>query len=96
MHLGDALENWLQIRLLSEALPTDEAAHETVDFFVQILREDHDAHPLYYAHDTADAYVITYERAHAIHTHRVDETKAQQLVQDMQEGTRLGACRWDT
>lgn len=41
MRLQDALLNWLQIHLVAEARPDDQAAHETVRFFEQILREDH-------------------------------------------------------
>ncbi|WJH33063.1 hypothetical protein MJA45_10860 [Paenibacillus aurantius] len=41
MNVQDALFNWLQIKLVQEARPDDGAAKETVDFFEQILREDH-------------------------------------------------------
>ncbi|KIL41726.1 hypothetical protein SD70_04975 [Gordoniibacillus kamchatkensis] len=41
MRLQDALFNLLQIRLVAEARPDDNAARETLDFFGQILREDH-------------------------------------------------------
>lgn len=41
MKLEDAIFNWLQIHLVAEARPEDQAAAETVRFFGQILREDH-------------------------------------------------------
>ncbi|WP_438446278.1 hypothetical protein [Gorillibacterium sp. sgz5001074] len=41
MRLQDALLNWLQIHLVAEARPEDQAAKETVRFFEVILREDH-------------------------------------------------------
>jgi hypothetical protein len=41
MRLQDALLNWLQIHLVAEARPEDQAARETVRFFEEILREDH-------------------------------------------------------
>lgn len=41
MTLQDALLNWLQIRIVASARPEDRAAQETLDFFEQILREDH-------------------------------------------------------
>ncbi|WP_409341283.1 hypothetical protein [Paenibacillus sp. MBLB4367] len=41
MTLQDALFNWLQIKIVSEARPDDQAAKETLDFFEQILTEDH-------------------------------------------------------
>ncbi|WP_424768269.1 hypothetical protein [Paenibacillus sp. sgz302251] len=41
MKFEDALFNWLQIRLVANARPDDQAAQETVEFFVLILKEDH-------------------------------------------------------
>lgn len=41
MRLDDALFNWLQIQIVAEARPDDNAAVETRDFFLQILTEDY-------------------------------------------------------
>lgn len=41
MRLEDALFNWLQIQVVSDARPDDGAAAETLSFFAQILTEDH-------------------------------------------------------
>ncbi len=41
MTLQDALFNWLQIKLVADGRPDDQAAKETCDFFEQILKEDH-------------------------------------------------------
>ena len=41
MKLQDALFNWLQMHIVTEARPDDRAARETMDFFAVILREDH-------------------------------------------------------
>jgi len=41
MVLQDALFNWLQMKIVSEARPDDGAAKETLDFFGIILTEDH-------------------------------------------------------
>ena len=41
MNLQDALFNWLQIKLVTEARPDDGAAVETLTFFEEILRVDH-------------------------------------------------------
>lgn len=41
MKLEDSLFNWLQIHLVAEARPEDQAAKETVRFFEEILIEDH-------------------------------------------------------
>ena len=37
----DSLFYWLQMKLVCDARPTDEAARETAMFFAQILSEDH-------------------------------------------------------
>lgn len=41
LNLMDALFYWLQMKLVSEARPHDDAARETLGFFAQILAEDH-------------------------------------------------------
>lgn len=41
MKFEDALFNWLQIQLVADARPDDRAALETLEFFAQILTEDH-------------------------------------------------------
>lgn len=41
MNLQDTLYNWVQIKLVANARPEDNAAKETCDFFEQILFEDH-------------------------------------------------------
>lgn len=41
MRLEDALFNWLQIRIVADARPDDNAAKDTLAFFEQILQEDH-------------------------------------------------------
>jgi hypothetical protein len=42
LSLMDALFYWLQMKLVSEARADDEAARATIDFFAQILSEDHE------------------------------------------------------
>lgn len=41
MNLQDALYNWLQIHIVAEGRPDDNAAKDTLAFFEQILEEDH-------------------------------------------------------
>ncbi len=41
MKLNDALFNWLQIKVVVEARPTDQAAQETYQFFSTMLHDDH-------------------------------------------------------
>lgn len=40
MKLNDAIFNWLQIKVVAEARPEDQAAQETFAFFSNILKED--------------------------------------------------------
>lgn len=41
MRRDDAIFNWLQITIVQKARPNDRAAKETVQFFEEMLREDH-------------------------------------------------------
>lgn len=41
MKLNDALFNWLQIKVVAEARPDDQAAQETYQFFTSLIHEDH-------------------------------------------------------
>ncbi|OMF36977.1 hypothetical protein BK133_07100 [Paenibacillus sp. FSL H8-0548] len=41
MKLEDALFNWLQIKVVSDARQEDQSALDTLAFFEQILSEDH-------------------------------------------------------
>lgn len=41
MKLNDAIFNWLQIKVVAEARPTDQAAQDTFQFFTTLLEEDH-------------------------------------------------------
>lgn len=61
MKLKDALFNWLQIKVVSEARPEDKAALDTYQFFSEILREDHHVtDPV--ASKEEDQYVVRYLR----------------------------------
>lgn len=39
--LQDALYNWLTIRVVCDARPDDTAARDTEEFFMQLLKDDH-------------------------------------------------------
>ncbi|WP_261133845.1 hypothetical protein [Bacillus sp. Marseille-Q3570] len=41
MNLQDALYNWLTIKKVSDERKDDQAAKDTLDFFEEILRDDH-------------------------------------------------------
>lgn len=83
MRLQDALFNWLQIRLVAEARPDDQAAWETVTFFEQILREDH--HLTDFAVDTADETMlhVRYTADGKTKKQMFDRELAEQLLTDI-------------
>ncbi|MCF6410416.1 hypothetical protein [Pseudalkalibacillus salsuginis] len=41
MNLQDALYNWLTIKKVSDERKDDQAAKDTLDFFEEMLRDDH-------------------------------------------------------
>ncbi|WP_408010840.1 hypothetical protein ACJROX_11175 [Pseudalkalibacillus sp. A8] len=62
MNLQDALYNWLTIKKVSDEREEDQAAKDTLDFFAEILRDDHQVAdlktvkkpPFYYIHYNID------------------------------------------
>lgn len=46
MRLSDALFNWLQMHIVWKARQTDRSAKDTVLFFEEMLREDHQVEQL--------------------------------------------------
>ncbi|KPC74815.1 hypothetical protein ADL26_10390 [Thermoactinomyces vulgaris] len=62
MQLKDALFNWLQIQVVWDKRPSDRSAKETVHFFEEMLREDHQV-TIVEKKVEGDNYLITYEQA---------------------------------
>ncbi|TVY09624.1 hypothetical protein [Paenibacillus cremeus] len=82
MQLRDALFNWLQISIVSEARPEDNAARETRDFFELILREDHGLNRFSVTADDM-AYHILYETGGQSVNQKFDREAADQLLEDI-------------
>ncbi|WP_159883896.1 hypothetical protein [Paenibacillus puerhi] len=82
MKLQDAIFNWLQISIVSEARPDDGAAKETMDFFETILREDHALSRFGYVCDE-DVYRVDYELDGQEKQLRYDRELAEQLLADI-------------
>jgi len=61
MDTEKAIFNWLQIAVVSEARPEDEAAKKTADFFREILVEDHNISDIRYERDPFN-YLVFYEQ----------------------------------
>jgi hypothetical protein len=83
MTLHDALFNWLQIKLVAEGRPEDNAAKDTLHFFEQILREDHqlDSFSVISSDDTM--YYIQYEKEGKSKKEMFDRQLADQLLADI-------------
>jgi hypothetical protein len=59
--LNEAIYNWLQIKVVAEARPDDQAAQDTYSFFSQILEEDHQVEILDVVLDDT-MYVVTFNQ----------------------------------
>ncbi|PYI54613.1 hypothetical protein [Paenibacillus flagellatus] len=83
MKLQDALFNWLQIRLVAEARPDDNAAKETESFFAEVLRDDHRLTDVRIA-STDDTMVhVRYVHEGKTKTQMFDKEHAEQLLHDI-------------
>jgi hypothetical protein len=84
MTLQDVLFNWLQIRLVADARPDDNAARETCDFFERILREDHGL--THFEASAADETMIRvrYTAEGKTKTQMYDREHAEQLLRDIE------------
>lgn len=84
MKLAFALLNWLQIYIVYQHNPGDEAAEETVHFFFTLLREDHNITSLQVKQDEENAtYVIMYEQDGEEKQERIACEAAERLWKDI-------------
>jgi hypothetical protein len=88
MTLQDALFNWVQIHIVAEARPDDDAARETCSFFEEILREDH--HVSQFAVSARDETMIhiRYEIDGRTKTQMYDRDHAEQLLRDIESNPK--------
>lgn len=82
MKLSDALFNWLQIAIVAEARPTDKSAHDTVLFFENILKEDHEVVEVK-REVTEDHYVLHFLQNGEKKTETLFRESADKLLQDI-------------
>ncbi|MBD0379150.1 hypothetical protein [Paenibacillus sedimenti] len=83
MKLQDALFNWLQMEIVTEARPDDEAARETRDFFALILEEDHSVSNFYIIQEDSPAIFIAYEQEGIGKKQQFDRESAEKLLEDI-------------
>ena len=84
MKWEDALFNWLQIKLVSEARPFDDAAKKTVEFFEQILREDHGITDFAIDHKDDTMIHVRYVKEGKVKKQFFDRTAAEKLLSDIE------------
>ncbi|MNI21360.1 hypothetical protein D3C73_748800 [compost metagenome] len=94
MNLNDALFNWLQITIVSEARSDDHAAKETMDFFEQILREDHLLTSFYIDKQDDNMYVIHYEWEGQNKVQKFDRESADRLLTDINSNPIYNNSDW--
>ncbi len=85
MQARDALFNWLQMKIVAEARPTDQAAKETMDFFDMILKEDLHIHEISVHLEDDVSYVVHYNQENEKHTLRIDRESVEKLLADINE-----------
>lgn len=81
MSLMDSLFYWLQMKLVCEARPADDAARETALFFAQILSEDHGLTAFDVASTDEVKIYVTYQNADGTQrTVWFDREAAEQMI----------------
>jgi hypothetical protein len=82
MQLKDALFNWLQIQVVQDARPSDRSARDTVQFFEEMLREDHRVEHLEKRKEK-DRYVVCYQVDGEEREEIFSKDTAEQLLRDI-------------
>lgn len=79
MKLEDALFNWLQIKVVADARPNDRSAVDTLEFFTEILNEDHHISGLSCTKD-ATMYTLRFTVDEKTKTQMYDREAVEQLL----------------
>ncbi|SHE62653.1 hypothetical protein SAMN05444392_102118 [Seinonella peptonophila] len=84
IQLTNALFNWLQIQVVWNARPTDRSAKDTVSFFQDLLREDHEIDQLELELDKEKrVYIISYLQKGEAHQQLFPQEEAEKLLQEI-------------
>jgi hypothetical protein len=83
MVLQDALFNWLQMKIVSDARPEDGAAKETLDFFWIILAEDHHLSDIEVGIEDGEKLFVQYVVNGESKKQIFDRERAEQLLTDI-------------
>ncbi len=85
MQLNDAIFNWLQMKIVYEARLQDQAAKDTLDFFAEILHDDHHIDQIEVHLENESHYVVTYlqkEQTKPV-KHQIDREAVEKLLEDI-------------
>jgi hypothetical protein len=83
LKMQDALFNWLQIKTVSDARPDDAAAKETLEFFAEILRDDHHLSQFHIKQADDTMYYVQYESDGKVKTQMYEREAVDQLLLDI-------------
>jgi hypothetical protein len=81
--LQDALFNWVQMAIVADARPDDQAARDTRDFFEQILQEDHGLTSFYVEQKDETMLYIRYEHEGMSKKQMFDRESTEKLLDDI-------------
>lgn len=87
MKLQDALFNWLQMKIVAEARPQDQAAQDTLEFFQTILQEDHKLGQLTVESTDTD-YEIVYDEGDQRQVKKFNREWAEQLLREIEDNPK--------
>ncbi len=91
MNLADNLYNWLQIRLVADVRPDDVAAQETVDFFAQILQEQHGVDVARLSYEVEETVIhVSYIQNGQPKRYMFPREAAEKLLRDIENEPRYG------
>ncbi|MFF2482860.1 hypothetical protein [Paenibacillus sp. NPDC058071] len=88
MKLDDALFNWLQIQIVASGRPDDRAAVDTLDFFSQLLAEDHGVTSLQVTKTDETMVHVRYEREGRTKLQMYPRESAEQLLHDIRSNPK--------
>ena len=88
MNLRDALYNWLQMKIVADARPEDQAAAETRLFFETILTEDHKLTEFSVGETTDRYYTVRFELEGRVAVEKFDRELADQLLGDIESNPK--------
>jgi hypothetical protein len=86
--LQDALFNWLQMAIVADARPEDQAAKETQQFFEEILREDHGLSDFHIEQKDETTLFIRFEQDGQIKKQMFDRESAEKLLDDIRSNPK--------